>query len=225
MPNDDPHANVPMLQLGAPPAEADLALVLLHGRGADARDMAGLAQALTHDLDARVTQWLPEAAERVWYPQRFVAPRAANQPWLDSALARVEGLLGDIERAGIPPENIVLGGFSQGACLALESFARGGRRLGGVVAYAGGLIGETLEEGSYPDGLGGTPVFLGSADPDPHIPTGRVAESAELLRAKGAEVDMRLYPGIGHTINEDELQAGQAIVRAVAAFAREDRAG
>ena len=212
MPDADPHASVPMLQMGVPPAEADVALLLLHGRGADARDMAGLAHALTEGLDARVTQWLPEAAGHVWYPQRFVAPREANQPWLDSALGRVAGLLADLERAGVPPERVVLGGFSQGACLALEAFARGGRRLGGVVAYAGGLIGETLDEGDYPGGLAGTPVFLGSADPDPHIPTGRVEESAELLRAKGAAVDARLYPGLGHAVNDDELDAGRALL-------------
>lgn len=208
-----PHDGTPTVERGAPLADADAALILLHGRGAPAASMAPLADALLEGLEgAAIAVRIPQAAGGAWYPQRFVAPRAANQPWLDGALARVAALLDEAEAAGVAPERTVLAGFSQGACLALEAFARRGRRLGGVIAYAGGLIGETLDPASYAADLAGTPVFLGSADPDPHIPTGRVEESAELLRAKGAAVDARLYPGLGHAVNDDELDAGRALL-------------
>jgi phospholipase/carboxylesterase len=209
----DPHGGQPTIERGASLEEARAALILFHGRGAPAASMAPLADALLEGGDAPVAVRLPQAAGGVWYPQRFVAPREANQPWLDSALARLTGLIDEAEAAGVPPERIVLGGFSQGACLALEAFARRGRRLAGVIAYAGGLIGATLDEADYPGGLDGTPVFLGSADPDPHIPTGRVEASAGLLRAKGATVDARLYPGLGHALNDDELEAGRELLK------------
>ncbi len=209
----DPHADAQILAHGAPLDEAGAALILLHGRGAPAATMTPLAEALIEGLDAPVAVRLPQGAGGVWYPQRFIEPRAANQPWLDSALRLVHGLIDEARRAGVPERRIVVGGFSQGACLALEAFARRGGPLGGVVAYAGGLIGETLAPDDYPGGLDGTPVFIGSGDPDPHIPTGRVEESAELLRAHGATVDARLYPGLGHTVNEDELDAGRALMQ------------
>lgn len=212
---DDPHAATETLTAGADPGEARAALVLLHGRGATAQSLAPLAEALLAGRDEPVAVRIPQAAGGAWYPQRFVVPRGANQPWLDSALARVDRLLDELEGAGLPPERIVLGGFSQGACLSLDAFARRGGRLGGVIAYAGGLIGDTLDPDRYADDLAGTPVFIGSADPDPHIPTGRVEESATLLRTLGAEVDARLYPGIGHTVNEEELEVGRALVAGV----------
>lgn len=214
--SDDPHANGPVVEAGAHLDEADLALVLLHGRGAPAESMVPLAEAIANGVQARTAIRAPQAYGGVWYPERFVAPREANQPWLDSALRQIDAVLDETASHGIPSERTVLAGFSQGACLALESFARTGRPLGAVIALAGGLIGETLDPAEYAVALGGTPVFIGSADPDPHIPTGRVEESAELLRAKEAEVDVRLYPGLGHTVNEDELSAARALVRRVA---------
>jgi len=211
----DPHAATETLAAGADPGEARAALVLLHGRGASAQSLAPLAEALLAGRDEPVAIRIPQAAGGAWYPQRFVEPRDANQPWLDSALARVDGLLDDLVAAGLSPERIVLGGFSQGACLSLDAFARRGGRLGGVIAYAGGLIGDTLAPERYAADLAGTPVFIGSGDPDPHIPTGRVEESGALLRTLGAEVDARLYPGIGHTVNEEELEIGRTMIAEV----------
>ena len=213
--NDDPHAVAPTYHLGAPLDEADAVLILLHGRGAPASTLASLVQALFRDLPGRPAALLPEADQAVWYPRRFVEPRAVNRPWLDSALAKVARTADDVVAAGVPAERIVLGGFSQGACLALDAAAARGGRLGGVIAYAGGLIGETVDRSHYADDLAGTPYFLGSSDPDPHIPTGRVEESAELLRALGAEVDVRLYPNLGHTVNEDQIEAGREILSQV----------
>lgn len=208
----DPHGALPPLALGAPLDEADAALVLIHGRGAPAETMAPLVDALLDGMPGNVAVRLPRAAGAVWYPNRFVAPRSANEPYLGSALQRVGLLLDELASAGIPPERTILGGFSQGACLTLDLFARRGGRLGAVLGLAGGLIGDTLDPDLYADDLAGTPVFIGSGDPDPHIPTGRVTESAELLRAKGARVDARLYPGIGHTVNQDELDASRALI-------------
>lgn len=209
---NDPHGALAPLAHGAPLDTADAALVLIHGRGAPAETLMPLVDALLDGTPASVAVRLPRAAGSVWYPNRFVAPRSANEPYLGSALRRVDLLLDELESAGIPPERTVLGGFSQGACLALDVFARRGGGLGAVLALAGGLIGDTLEPELYADDLSGTPVFIGSGDPDPHIPTGRVTASADLLRAKGATVDARLYPGIGHTVNQDELDVARELI-------------
>ncbi len=218
--NDDPHAPLAPLESGAALADADAALVLIHGRGAAPDDLAPLANLLLEGRTAAVAVRLPRAAGSVWYPRRFVEPEAANQPWLDSARAKVGATLDALEAAGIDPTRTVLGGFSQGACLATDVAARRGRPLGAVLAFAGGLIGETLDPDAYDGDLAGTPVFLGSADPDPHIPTGRVEASAEILRGLGAEVEVRLYPGLGHTIGADQLEVGRA--RVAQAFGEAD---
>jgi predicted esterase len=212
---NDPHGQTPVLQHGPDAREADAVLIMIHGRGAPAATMGSLVDALLEGQPGDVCTWLPSASSHVWYPQRFIVPREFNQPYLDSAIAKVDALIDRALDAGVPAERIVVGGFSQGACLALDVTARRGLALGGVLAYAGGLIGETLDESLYADRLDGLKVFLGSSDPDPHIPTGRVEASASLLQDKGAEVDVRLYPDLGHTLNEDELQAGRAMLKEV----------
>lgn len=209
-----PHGGGPVVRAGTDLADADAAMLLLHGRGAPADDLVPLAQAITQAVDARVAFVAPQATSGQWYPQRFTEPRAANEPWLGSALARAGELLDEIEGAGIPKERTVLLGFSQGACLALDVAAGRGERLGGVIALSGGLIGHELDEGLYARDLGGTPFFLGCGDPDPHIPRGRVEASGELLARLGGAVDVRMYPGLGHRVDEDEVEAGRALVRA-----------
>lgn len=204
-----PHGAGQVFAAGAPLDEAEAAVLLLHGRGAPAQDILGLGQAL--NLEG-VAYLAPQAANYQWYPQRFMEPTERNQPWLDSALRRVREVLERIAEAGIPPERTVLAGFSQGACLASESVARHGTRYGGLAALSGGLIGATVDEDRYPEGLAGTPAFLGCSDVDPHIPKSRVDETAELLEARGAVVDKRIYPGMAHTVNEDEVAALRAIV-------------
>lgn len=209
----DPHGGGEVVRAGPALGEAHGALLLLHGRGAPAETLLPLGEALLQDLAAEVAQLAPQAATGQWYPERFVEPREANEPWLSSALGRVDALLAEIAEAGVPAERTIVAGFSQGACLALESSAKRGGRLGGIVALSGGLIGRELEEHRYAQDLARTPYFLGCGDPDPHIPRGRVEASGELLRARGAVVDVRIYPGLGHTVNEDEVQAGRDIVR------------
>ncbi len=158
----------------------------------------------------------PQAAGSSWYPQSFLAPLAQNEPWLSSALARLGSLVAQVEAAGIPAERLILLGFSQGACLASEWMARHARRYGGLAALSGGLIGPEGTPRLYEGSLAGTPAFLGCSDVDFHIPATRVRETAQVLQGLGAQVTARLYPGMGHTINQDEIEAVQALMKAVA---------
>lgn len=197
-----PHQGQPLRQAGAPLGSARAAMVLVHGRGATAEDILTLAAEV--DLP-EVAYLAPQAAGNTWYPYRFLAPLADNEPGLSSGLAAIAAALEQLAGAGIPPERTILLGFSQGACLSLEFAARHARRYGGVVGLSGGLIGPDGAPRDYPDSLGGTPVFLGCSDVDPHIPKERVLHTAEVLGRLGAEVTARLYAGMGHTVNLDEL--------------------
>lgn len=191
------------------PEEASVAVLTLHGRGDSAHGILGLADL----LDMGNTLYAaPEATGHTWYPYSFLQPLARNEPYLSSALQAVGDALAELEKAGFARENIVLLGFSQGACLALEYSARNAERYGGVVALSGGLIGPEGTPRDYPGSLGGTPVFLGCSDIDAHIPEARVMESAGAMNRLGAQVDARIYPGMGHTVNEDELEAARAII-------------
>jgi predicted esterase len=148
----------------------------------------------------------PQAAGNTWYPNSFLAPIPSNEPYLTSALARVGEVLAQIGAAGLPPEQTVLLGFSQGACLTLEFIARHARRYGAVAGLSGGLIGPDGIPRDYRGSLAGTPIFLGCSDIDPHIPKERVLHTAEVLRGLGAAVTARLYPGMGHAVNQDEIE-------------------
>ena len=199
---DDLHANVPVEQTGAPLDEARAAVVLLHGRGASAASIL----ALGHELQRLGVAFLaPQAAGGAWYPYSFLAPRAQNEPALSNALYTVGQLVRSIKEEGIDASRIVLAGFSQGACLAAEFAARHAQRWGGVVVLSGGLIGSPNAPLDHEGDLDGTPVFLGCAEHDAHIPSTRVEESASVFRQMGADVDLRLYPTLGHTVNADEI--------------------
>lgn len=198
-----PHAGRPIAATGAPAAAANAALVLVHGRGGDAADMLGLAELVAPPGTLCLA---PQAAGNTWYPRRFNEPAACNEPHLSSALSVLDDLVDRLVRDGFAADRIALLGFSQGACLALEFARRRGQRLGAVIGLSGGLIGEAVAPpppGAGP--LGGMPVLLGCSERDPHIPLGRVRETEAVLRALGAEVTARIYPGGGHGINEDEL--------------------
>ncbi|MEM1093237.1 MAG: alpha/beta fold hydrolase [Bacteroidota bacterium] len=209
MTHQDPHAPTPLVQRGPSVGKATGAVVLVHGRGASAQSMLPLADALAQP------EWLyvaPQAAGHTWYPYSFLAPMPHNEPGLSSGLRRVNTVIDDLIDEGIPAAQIVLLGFSQGACLALEAAARRGERLGGVVAFSGGLIGPPETPRDYDGDLSGTPVFLGCSDVDAHIPVARVHESAEVFEALGAEVTTRIYPGMGHTINADEIAFARGLL-------------
>jgi predicted esterase len=200
----DPHAGQPVERRGPAPAAARLAVVLVHGRGDSAAGILGLAD----HFDLADVAWLaPQAAGHAWYPYSFLAPMERNQPGLDSGLRTLDGLVAGLAGDGVGPDRIVLMGFSQGACLAQEYAARHARRYAAIVGLSGGLIGPPGTPRDYAGGFEGTPVFLGCSDIDSHIPVERVHESADVFRRMGASVDERIYPGMGHTVNRDELDA------------------
>lgn len=198
-----PHINQPVLAMGRPLSEAPAAVVMVHGRGASAESILELAVEFERPELAYVA---PQAAGSTWYPYSFLAPFEKNEPGFSSALELLEKILAKLESEGIPPERTVLLGFSQGACLSTEFAARHPRRYAGVVALSGGLIGPPGTPRDYPGSFDGTPIFLGCSDVDPHIPKERVDESEEVLRRMGAQVTKRIYPGMPHTVNEDEVE-------------------
>lgn len=207
-----PHDGQPVVMRGLPPEQAQATLVMLHGRGGDAEDILAL---IPYIETPGFTYAAPQAAGNTWYPERFIAPLERNEPWLSSALDLVSETLARLAAAGIPAEKTVLLGFSQGACLALEYAARNAQRYGGVVALTGGLIGPDDTPRSYPGSLNGTPVFIGSSDVDPHVSLARVNHSTEVMRQLGGTVTERIYPRMGHTINDDELREVRLMLAAL----------
>ncbi len=199
----DPHRNQPVLARGRPINSAPAAAILVHGRGVPAEDILGLVEELDHPEFAYLA---PEAAGNTWYPYSFLTPIARNQPWLNSALGFLGRVIEQAVAAGVPQTKVALVGFSQGACLATEFVAKNAARYGGLVAFTGGLIGPPGTEFSYSGDLSGTPCFLGAGDPDPHVPWERVQESASVLSTLGGAVTLRRYPGLPHTINQDEIE-------------------
>lgn len=192
-----------IITAGKPLSEAQKVLIMIHGRGADAADILSIAPYLKVKEYALLA---PEATNYTWYPYSFMVPQEQNEPWLSSALTVLNSVVEDITHAGILHENIYFLGFSQGACLTLEFTTRHAQRFGGVVAFSGGLIGQQLHLDNYGDDFQQTPIFIGCSDIDPHIPLKRVKESGELLNSKNANLIMKIYPNMGHTINEDEIQ-------------------
>ena len=186
-----------VLHAGRPLAEARVAVILVHGRGGTAGDILSLGDGWNQSVYAYLA---PQAPGNTWYPQSFLAPVEQNQPALDNGLARLDTLVNELDAAGIPPERVILGGFSQGACLVSEYVARHPKRYGGLFVYSGGLI--ALD---HSGDLGGTPVFMGNSDQDAHIPLSRFEESVAVFERLNAQVDARVYPGMPHTIIQEEL--------------------
>ena len=206
---DDPHADQPVLIAGAPLERARLAVVMLHGRGASAASILGLAPALAADGVAFLA---PQAGGSTWYPFPFMHPLVDNEPGISSAMATIDRVLARTTGAGLPAARTLLLGFSQGACLATEYVAHHARRYGGVAGLSGGLIGPPGTPRDYGGSLEGTPVFLGCSDEDAHIPAARVRETADTFSRLGGLVTLRLYAGMGHAINDEEIQAVRAMV-------------
>lgn len=209
-----PHAGQPVLHRGTPLAEARAAVILVHGRGASAASILSLVDVLEH---AGFAYLAPDANGGAWYPYGFMAPTERNEPGITSALSMVHGLIDQVLAAGIPQERIVLLGFSQGACLASTAAQRRPGRYGGVIAYSGGLIGPEGTAWSAEGDFAGTPVFLGCSDVDPHIPESRVRETAAHFEGMGADVTMRIYPGIPHTVIHDEISFTNGLLSSLTA--------
>lgn len=205
----NPHLGQRIVSAGLPLDQAQMAMILIHGRGASAESILQLARELNRPDFAYLA---PQASGYTWYPYSFLAPLEENEPYLSSALALVDTVVTRVLDTGVPAERLLLLGFSQGACLTLEFVARDARRYGGVAGLTGGLIGPDDTPRHYSGSLDGTPVFLGTSDPDPHVPVARVEETARVLERMGAQVTKRIYPGRGHTVNEDELEHVRAMM-------------
>jgi phospholipase/carboxylesterase len=205
----DPHRDQPVLTLGAGLSQATAAVILLHGRGASAEDILGLA---TEMYDERFAYLAPQAAGNAWYPYSFMAPIEKNEPWLSSALAKVATIVQQAVAAGLSRDRIFVCGFSQGACLSSEFVARNPARYGGLIAFTGGLIGPPDADLHHEGNLGEMPALFSSGDPDPHVPWSRVLESAEQFTAMGAAVKTQRYPGRPHTVLPQEINSARELI-------------
>jgi phospholipase/carboxylesterase len=197
-----PHQDQPLVTAGTDLDEAEAALVAVHGRGATAQSIAQTGLQLQRP---GLTVLAPQAARNTWYPRSFLEPVETNEPGRSSGLQAVGDAIETATDAGIPVESVLVLGFSQGACLASEYVARNPRRYGGAVAFSGGLIGESVDGEAFTGDLAGTPCFLGCSDVDPHIPERRVHETAAVFEQLGGDVETRIYEGMGHGVNQDEL--------------------
>ncbi|HRN56883.1 MAG TPA: dienelactone hydrolase family protein [Agriterribacter sp.] len=191
-----------IITAGTAVEEAQKALIMIHGRGGSAEDILSLAAHLQVKDFALLA---PQATGNTWYPYSFMAPPVQNEPWLSSALSLLQAVVHDVNEQGIAAENICFLGFSQGACLTLEFVTQNARRYGGVAAFTGGLIGDKIYPEHYSGDFAGTPVFIGSSNPDPHVPVERVYATSNILSGMHAEVTEKIYNNMGHTINRDEL--------------------
>lgn len=197
-----PHQDQPVVHHGLPAPEAQKAMILVHGRGASAQSMIRFAGELSADqIHYRAIQ----ASEHRWYPRSFLAPRKLNQPGISSGLQAIYDQIAELNGEQIPTEKIALLGFSQGGCLATEFAARHPRRFGAVIGLSGGLIGKDVHPDHYSGSLEQSPVFLGCSDRDPHIPRERVELTSRIFQQLDGEVTQRIYPGMGHTVNKDEI--------------------
>jgi predicted esterase len=201
------HEGQPVLRRGPALAEARAVCVLLHGRGRSPEDVLGLAERIALDDVAFVA---PAAAEHSWWPGSFLAPFAENEPWLSSALGAVDALLHSLE---VDLSRVVLGGFSQGACLAAEYALRHPAPFAGVLLYTGGFCGPAGTPAPQVDAFEGTPVYLGTSDPDGWVPVWRVRETAAAFSQLGATVQLDVFEGMDHLVNDQEIAAGRALLQ------------
>lgn len=199
---DGPHQNEHLAARGADLQQARTAMVMVHGRGDSAEGILSLAPFFEHP---GVAYLAPQAARNTWYPHPFMVDWQENEPGISSGLKAIDEVVARITEAGISHQQIVLLGFSQGACLTSEYAARNPRRYGGVVVLTGGLIGASVDPERYTGSFEGTPILLGCSDVDPHIPVERVDVTEQVMQRLQGQVDKRIYPGMGHTVNEDEI--------------------
>lgn len=207
---DQPHQDLPLERGGTDLDDATAALVLVHGRGATSRSILELGEEVHRPGLALLA---PQAAANTWYPNPFTAPVETNEPGRRSGLAAIDDAIETALDASISRERVLLLGFSQGACLASEFVVRNPTRYGGLATLSGGLIGEKIDQNEYDGDLADTPAFLGCSDVDPHIPVKRVRETEAVLEQLDARVETRIYEGMGHGVNDDELAKVSEMIR------------
>jgi len=212
MTSTDPHVGQTIVTAGPEVTSKSTVVILVHGRNAGPENILDLAP---HFGQPAVTYLAPAAAGRTWYPLSFLAPRAQNEPFLSSALAMLDRVVSDVSRRGVPLHRIVVAGFSQGACLATEFVYRHAKPLGGLIAFSGGLIGPPGTTWDRTESFAGIPAFFGCSDVDAHVARVRVEESAAVLSLLGADVTTRIYPGMGHLVNDDEIVHATAMIGAI----------
>lgn len=206
------HQDLPILKIGAAEADARRIVILLHGRGAAAESMLGLADALS----SPGTRFLiPQAAGNRWYPQTAFGPLGPNEPDLSSGLQVIDDLIMEVADLGFQKEQVLLGGFSQGACLAAEYVVRHPERYGGLFIYSGALIGPPEEKRNPEGNLEGTPVFIGGSDVDPWVKEEYFLEAGRIFSDLKGAVEVKIYPGMGHVINEDELNLVASLIASI----------
>jgi phospholipase/carboxylesterase len=211
-PSRSPHAGQPVSVAGPPLGEGRGVAILVHGRNAGPANILDLLPRLARP---DVTYLAPAAANRTWYPLSFLAEQAQNEPYLSSALDVLRDLVAAVLGRGVPRERVLLLGFSQGACLTAEFAVRHAARFGGLVLFSGGLIGPPGTSWDYGGSFEGTPVFLGCSDADAHVPATRVRDSARVFTRMGARVRMELYPGMGHLVSDEEVEAARQLLDGV----------
>lgn len=194
---------------GAPLTAQSKVLIMIHGRGASARDILSIANYLNTDGFTLVA---PQAEDNTWYPLSFLAPPVNNEPYLSTSLQQVSDTIKQVLAEGVPAENIYFLGFSQGACLVSEYTARNATRYGGIVIYTGGLIGDVVNPQNYGGDFAGTPVFIGTSNPDFHVPVERVEETVKIMEQMGASVTLKIYDGMPHTISQDEIDLTNTLI-------------
>jgi len=194
---------------GKPLKEAKKVLIMLHGRGANASDILGLASHLNVSDYALLA---PQATNNTWYPYSFLAKPEQNEPWLSSAHDLLKEMVDEVNKQGITNENIYFLGFSQGACLAIEFVTRNADKYGGVVIFTGGLIGDKINLEKYSGNFNETPIFIGTGNPDSHVPIERVNESVSILQKMNAKVQLKVYDGRPHTISQEEIEEANRLI-------------
>lgn len=177
-------------------------MILLHGRAGTAKGILRLVPQLAVEAACFVA---PQAEGNSWYPERFTSDLAKNEPWVSSSLLTIRRTLEQLCEAGLRREQVVLFGFSQGACLALEYVARNPGQYGGVAAISGSLMGEAVRSFGHATALQGTPILLCYGDQDKRVPCQRVIDTASVMRDLGAQVDSHVFSEWGHSIHPDEL--------------------
>lgn len=194
---------------GKPLDQAEKALIMIHGRGGSAQDILSLSQHLNVEEYAVLA---PQATNGSWYPLSFIAPVEQNEPWLSSAIETIGKTVKMALEAGIKRDNIYFFGFSQGACLTVEFLARNAQKFGGAVAIIGGVIGDKINRENYKGDFAQTPIFLGTSNPDFHVPIERVYATANILREMNADVTEKVYANFGHSINQEEMELANTLI-------------